>query len=145
MGKSERETRAGEKISLVEFLRRLEVILPLVRGWNPDILIAVNPEGLILSGFLTVFWNKEVRSMAFQEEPFRIIWDNSGNLEGKRAVLVTGRFREEKSREKLEEWAKERGVLSVLVMVAVGGRGDYSLFPEWEESILLPWEDREIR
>ena len=30
MGKSEREARPGEKISLAEFLRRLEVILPLV-------------------------------------------------------------------------------------------------------------------
>jgi len=145
MGKSEREARPGEKISLAEFLRRLEVILPLVQGWNPDLLIAVNPEGLILSGFLTSFWNKEVRNMAFQEEPFQIIWDNLGNLEGKRAVLVARRFGEEKSREKLEEWVKECGALSVLVMVAVGGGGDYSLFPEWEEDVLLPWEDREIR
>ncbi|HXL02329.1 MAG TPA: hypothetical protein PK016_04325 [Candidatus Atribacteria bacterium] len=145
MGESEREIHAGEKISLAEFLKRLRVILPLVQGWNPDLLIAVNSEGLILSGFLTAFLNKEVRNVALEEKPFQIIWDNLGNLEGKRAVLVAGRFREGKSREELEKWVKEHGALSVLVMVAVGGRGDYSLFPEWGEEVLLPWEDREVR
>lgn len=145
MGKSEREIHAGGKISLAEFLKRLKVILPLVQGWNPDLLIAVNPEGLILSGFLASFLDKEVRNMAFKEEPFQITWDNLGNLEGKRTVLVAGRFREEKSREEIEKWVKDHGVLSVLVMVAVGGKGDYSLFPEWGENILLPWEDNEVR
>lgn len=145
MGESERKIHAGEKISFAEFLKRLEVILPLLQGWNPDLLIAVNPEGLILSGFLTAFLNKEVRNVALEEKPFQIIWDNLGNLESKRAVLVAGRFREGKSREELEKWVKEHGALSVLVMVAVGGRGDYSLFPEWGEEVLLPWEGHEVR
>ena len=58
---------------------------------------------------------------------------------------MAGRFREEKSREEIEKWVKDHGALSVLVMVAVGGKGDYSLFPEWGENILLPWEDNEVR
>ena len=45
MGESERETYSGKKIGLAEFLKRLRVILPLVQGWNPDLLIAVIPKG----------------------------------------------------------------------------------------------------
>ena len=145
MGKSEREIHAGGKISLAEFLKRLRVILPLVQGWNPDLLIAVNPEGLILSGFLSSFLDKEVRNVAIEEKPFQVIWDNLGKLEGKRAVLVVGRLREETSKEELEKLVKERGALSVLLMVVAGGKGDYSLFPEWGEEVLLPWEDCETR
>ena len=145
MGESEREIYTGKKISLAEFLKRLRVILPLVQGWNPDLLIAVNPEGLILSGFLSSFLDKEVRNVAIEEKPFQVIWDNLGSLEGKRAVLVVGRLREETSKEELEKLVKERGALSVLLMVGAGGKGDYSLFPEWGEEVLLPWEDCETR
>lgn len=91
-----------------------------------------------MSGFLASFLDKEVRNMAFKEEPFQITWDNLGNLEGKRTVLVAGRFREEKSREEIEKWVKDHGALSVLVMVAVGGKGDYSLFPEWGKISFCP-------
>ncbi|MDI3543009.1 MAG: hypothetical protein PWP57_612 [Candidatus Atribacteria bacterium] len=145
MGESEREIYTGKKVNLAEFLKRLKVILPLVQGWNPDLLIAVNSEGLILSGFLNSFLDKEVRNVAVEEKPFRVIWDNLGNLEGKRAVLVVGRFQEGESREELEKLVKGHGALSVLVMVVAGGKGDYSLFPERGEEVLLPWEDREIR
>lgn len=140
-----KERALGEKVNWDELEARVRVLLPLLQGWNPDCLVAVNPEGLILSGLVNRFLYKEVRAMGVQEDPWKILWEGIGELTGKRVTLCLGRFGSASTPEHVESFLKQRGALSVLKMVILGRQGDYSCFPEKGEETLLPWEEHAAR
>ncbi|MCX7667842.1 MAG: hypothetical protein N2Z84_02805 [Atribacterota bacterium] len=134
-----------EQITWEEFKTRVQVLLPLLQGWNPDCLVAVNAEGLLLSGLVNRVLQKEVRTMNIQEEPWQVLWERIGDLKDKRVAMVTGRFLLASTQERIELFLKERGALSILKMVILGRKGDYSCFPEKGEETLLPWEEHAAR
>ncbi|MGQ9748156.1 MAG: hypothetical protein ACUVQZ_10455 [Candidatus Caldatribacteriaceae bacterium] len=130
-----------ERIRWDDLWERVKVLLPLLQGWNPDCLVAVNTGGILLGGLIHGVLPKEVRVMIIKEEPWEIVWESVGDLRGKRVVILAGRISLESVWEKIEGFLKERGALSVLKMVILGRKGDYSCFPEKNEVVLLPWED----
>lgn len=134
-----------EQITWGEFEARVRVLLPLLQGWNPDCLVAVNAEGLLLSGLVNRVLQKEVRTMSVQEEPWQVLWEVVGDLKERRVAMVAGRFLLASTQEKIESFLKERGALSILKMVILGRKGDYSCFPEKGEETLLPWESHAAR
>jgi|YNPBryulayer2012_1023412.scaffolds.fasta_scaffold18757_3 hypothetical protein len=144
MGGSQEGTLV-ERISWDDFAARVQVLLPLLQGWNPDCIVAVNAEGLLLGGLVNRILQKEVRTMGVREEPWEILWEGIGNLQGKRVAMVSGRFLRESTQEKIEAFLKDRGALSVLKMVILGRKGDYSCFPEKTEKTLFPWEEHATR
>jgi len=107
-------------------------------------LIALNAEGLILAGLLNTIWPCEVRPVAVQEDPWQILWERIGEVAGKR-VVVLGRHFDDRLRERVELFLKERQALSVVKMVIVGRESDYSCFPEKGAEVLLPWEEHAHR
>ncbi|MEN3185102.1 MAG: hypothetical protein ABDK94_01485 [Atribacterota bacterium] len=144
MGGSQEGALVGQ-IPWDEFKTRVQVLLPLLQGWNPDCLVAVNAEGLLLSGLVNRVLQKEVRTMGIQEEPWQVLWEAVGDLKDRRVVMVAGRFLLASTQEKIESFLKERGALSILKMVILGRKGDYSCFPEKSEETLLPWEEHAAR
>ncbi|MGC8777669.1 MAG: hypothetical protein ACP5Q4_03240 [Candidatus Caldatribacteriaceae bacterium] len=144
MGESQERTPV-ERIHWDELEARVRVLLPLLQGWNPDCLVAVNAEGLLLSGLVNRAVQKEVRAMGIREDPWEILWEGVGDLRGKRVVILSGRFLVMSTQEKIESFLKGRGALSVLRMVILGRKGDYSCFPEKTEETLFPWEENATR
>lgn len=131
----------GQKRTFEALLERVRLLVPLVRGWNPDCIVGVNASGMLLASVLSGILEKEVRALGISEEPLQVLWESIGDLTGKRVVVVVRSFGSEKEREFLEEFLKARGALSVLAMVMVGRGGDYSCFPELEGDGLFSWEE----
>ncbi|MDK2897421.1 MAG: hypothetical protein PWP04_1541 [Candidatus Atribacteria bacterium] len=139
MGECQKEKRKST-ITFPQLLDRVAVLIPLIRGWNPDVHLAVNPGGLVLSGIIGYHLPQEVRSLAVQPSSLEILWENLGNIRGKRALLVTDRFFNPEGKKLAEAFLEERGVLSVVTLVVLGREGDFSCFPELPKETLLPWE-----
>jgi len=135
------QTYPRQKIEFDELMERVKVLLPLVKGWNPDIFLALSPAGLVLCGILDSFLPREVRtlSMSFEGDEMKIDWDNSGDLQGKRVLVVTDRFPDETNLTFLESFLKKKHVLSSVKLVMLGKGVEYSCFPELPEDSSLPW------
>ncbi|WP_438317929.1 hypothetical protein ACP6EK_03440 [Candidatus Caldatribacterium sp. SIUC1] len=131
----------GQKRTFEALLERVRLLLPLVRGWNPDCIVGVNAGGMLLASVLSGILEKEVRALGLSTEPPEVLWESVGDLSGKRVVAVVRSFASEKEREFLERFLKGRGALSVLTMVMVGKGGDYSCFPELDGDELFSWEE----
>jgi len=117
-----------------------------VKGWNPDIYLAVNSAGLIVCGILNNFFPKEIRTLSvqYQNDHLIINWDNSGELRDKRVLVVTDYFPNDEALFQLENFLKSKQVLSVVKLVVLGKGVEYSCFPELPEGTILPWETNEI-
>jgi len=135
----------GQKIDFAELFNRIKVLLPLVKGWNPDIFLALNPAGLVVCGILNTFFPREVRaiSILYGRDQMRVEWDNSGDLMGKRVLVVTDHYPNQPTLFQLEHFLKMKHVLSLVKMVVLGKGVEYSCFPELPENTLLPWETDE--
>lgn len=133
-------------VELNRLLERIQVLLPLIRGWNPDVLVAVNSDGLVLAGILNQYLEREVRFLLVVEKDGvpEVIKDTCGRLGKKRVLLVAGRFSTEPSRDLVEERIRLKQPLSVVRMVGVGKGVEYSCFPEFPSHTPLPWEYHEI-
>ncbi len=131
----------GQKKTFEALLERVRLLVPLVRGWNPDCIVGVNAEGMLLGSVLSGILEKEMRTLSVALEPGDVLWENVGDLSGKRVVAVARSFASSQEREFVEIFLKEKGALSVLVMVMVGRGGDYSCFPELEGDDTFSWEE----
>lgn len=134
MGKSQKRT-------FETLLERVRLLVPLIRGWNPDCIVGVNAGGMLLGSILNGILEKEMRTMCLSVEPLEVLWECLGDLAGKRVVAVVRSFSSEREREFLERFLKDKGALSVLTMVMVGKGGDYSCFPELGREGLFSWEE----
>lgn len=131
----------GQKRTFEALLERVRLLVPLVRGWNPDCIVGVNAEGMLLGSVLSGIIEREMRTLGIAPESKKICWENVGDLSGKRVVTIVRSFGSPEEREFLERFLKEKGALSVLVMVMVGRGGDYSCFPELEGDDAFSWEE----
>ncbi|BER93387.1 hypothetical protein QBE54_11320 [Thermatribacter velox] len=131
-------------ITLEELMKRVEVLLPLIRGWNPDLLVGASNGGIIIAGILNQFLNRELRTLDFDESKQEVRWEAVGNLPGKRVLLISAYPIPEQLLHHIENFLKERGALSIVYLVGVGSGGDYSCFPELSrEETVFPWEPSE--
>ncbi len=141
MGKGQR------KLTLIRFeelMKRIEVLLPLIRGWNPDLLVGVGSGGTIIAGILNQFLNRELRALEFNETSQEISWETVGNISNKRVLLVSAHSIPEQLLQRIEKLLKEKGALSIVYLVGLGRGGDYSCFPELSrEEAAFPWESSE--
>jgi len=144
--KTGNQTYPRQPIDFGELINRIKVLLPLVKGWNPDIYLAVNSAGLIVCGILNNFFPKEIRTLSvqYQNDHLIINWDNSGELRDKRVLVVTDYFPNDQALFQLENFLKSKQVLSVVKLVVLGKGVEYSCFPELPEGTILPWETNEI-
>ncbi len=144
------QAHVGERrepgVELNRLLERIQVLLPLIRGWNPDVLVAVNSDGLVLAGILNQYLEREVRFLLVTDKDNvpAVVKDTCGRLGKKRVLLVAGRFSSEPVRDLVEERIRLKQPLSMVRMVGVGKGVEYSCFPEFPPHTLLPWEYNEV-
>ncbi len=131
-------------IRFEELMKRVEVLLPLIRGWNPDLLVGVGSGGTIIAGILNQFLNRELRALEFNETNQEIRWETVGNILSKRVLLISAHPIPEELFQRIEKLLKEKGALSIVYLVGLGSGGDYSCFPELSrEEAVFPWEPSE--
>lgn len=144
MEKSEtrNQTYPKQPIDFGDLFNRIKVLLPLVKGWDPDIYLAVNSAGSIVCGILNNFFPREIRTLSiqFQNDNLTVIWDNCGELRDKRVLVVADHFPNEQALYQLEDFLKIKQVLSLVKLVVLGKGVEYSCFPELPEGTILPWE-----
>lgn len=141
MGESQRKLML---IKFEELMQRVEILLSLIRGWNPDLLVGAGNGGIIIAGILNQFLNRELRNLDFEETKQKISWESVGDLKGKRILLISAYPIPEKLLHQIENLLKERGALSIAYLTGIGSGGDYSCFPELSrEEAVFPWEPSE--
>jgi len=139
------QTYPIQKIGFPDLFNRIKVLLPLVKGWDPDIYLAVNSAGLVVCGILNTFTPRETRTLFlhYHHDQLEIGWDNSGNLKDKRVLVVTDHFPSEEALFQLENFLKTKHILSLVILVILGKGVEFSCFPELPEETFLPWESDE--
>ncbi|NLJ48300.1 MAG: hypothetical protein GX428_01740 [Candidatus Atribacteria bacterium] len=143
--KTRNQTYRKKPIGFDDLFNRIKVLLPLVKGWNPDIYLAVNSAGSIVCGILNSFFPREIRTLSiqYQDDHFIVHWDNSGELRDKRVLVVAEYFPNEQALFQLENFLKTKQVLSLVKLVVLGKGVEYSCFPELPDKSILPWETDE--
>ncbi|HSV31500.1 MAG TPA: hypothetical protein VLH40_05685 [Atribacteraceae bacterium] len=145
MGQCQREPGPQKlEIDLRRLQERIQVLLPLIRGWNPDVLVALNPDGLVMSGLLNRYLQRdvEVLNVGKRNGEYTLLLGHLEGLAGKRALLVAGRLTDESLWAFVESALQKQQILSVCRLIALGKGVEYSCFPEYSEDTPLPWEDR---
>jgi len=139
------KTYPKQPIDFGDLFNRIKVLLPLVKGWNPDIYLAVNSAGSIVCGILNNFFPREIRTLSirYQNDHLIVNWDNCGELRDKRVLVVADHFPNEQVLFQLENFLKTKQVLSLVKRVVLGKGVEYSCFPELPEESILPWETDE--
>ena len=84
------KTYPKQPIDFGDLFNRIKVLLPLVKGWNPDIYLAVNSAGSIVCGILNNFFPREIRTLSirYQNDHLIVNWDNCGELRDKRVLVA---------------------------------------------------------
>ncbi|QPM67256.1 hypothetical protein [Atribacter laminatus] len=144
-GETRNQTYPKQQIDFGDLFNRIKVLLPLVKGWNPDIYLAVNSAGLIVCGILNSFFPRDIRTLSiqYQNDHLKVNWDNCGELRDKRVLVVVDHFPNEQVVFQLENFLKTKQVLSLVKLVVLGKGVEYSCFPELPEESILPWETDE--
>ena len=130
------KTYPKQPIDFGDLFNRIKVLLPLVKGWNPDIYLAVNSAGSIVCGILNNFFPREIRTLSirYQNDHLIVNWDNCGELRDKRVLVVADHFPNEQVLFQLENFLKTKQVLSLVKLVVLGKGVEYSCFPELQKN-----------